>query len=112
MAAQLNLLVLRCRDLAACKTFYEHLGFSFQREQHGTGPIHYAAQLEGLVFELYPLSEGAELELTRLGFRLSVEGDLREILDRAGIAVLNVLPHAEYPVYVVQDPEGRKVVLS
>lgn len=112
MAAQLNLLVLRCRDLEACKRFYEQLGFEFQQEQHRTGPVHYAAQLEGMVFELYPLSEGAELELTRLGFQLSFEGDLRESLDRAGIGICNVLKHAESFVYVVQDPEGRKVVLS
>ena len=112
MTAQLNLLVLRCRNLEACKCFYEQLGFEFQQEQHRTGPVHYAAQLDGMVFELYPLSEGAELELTRLGFRLSVKGDLREFLDRAGIAVLDVFKHAESSEYVVQDPEGRKVVLS
>lgn len=111
MAPQLNLLVLRCRKLAECKSFYEQLGFDFCREQHRTGPVHYAAQLDGLVLELYPLSAGAAIELTRLGFRLSLEGDLREHLNRTGIPVLNVLKHSWYSEYVVQDPEGRKVVL-
>ncbi len=112
LSAKLNLLVLRCQDLSASKKFYEQLGFQFHKEQHRTGPVHYAAQLEEMVFELYPLKPGAAVDQTRLGFRLSVEGDLKERLDRAGIKICDFTHHPKYSVYVVQDPDGRKVVLS
>ena len=52
---KLNLLVIRCRDLEASRIFYESLGATFSLEKHGAGPEHYAGELEGLVFELYPL---------------------------------------------------------
>ncbi len=112
MEIALNLLVLRCRNLETCKTFYEQLSFSFQREQHGSGPVHYAAELEGLVLELYPLKQDTPPDQTRLGFRLSVEGSLEELLARAKIDILSRYDFQQQRILVVQDPEGRKVELN
>lgn len=112
MGIELNLLVLRCRDLETCKRFYEQLGFSFLKEQHGTGPLHYATELGGLVFELYPLKLGAAVDQTRLGFRLSVEGSLEERLNRAKIDIISRYEFQQRRILVVQDPDGRKVELS
>ncbi|WP_339736311.1 VOC family protein [uncultured Gimesia sp.] len=112
MEIELNLLVLRCRDLETCKIFYEQLGFSFLREQHKSGPIHYAAELGELVFELYPLKLGAAVDQTRLGFRLSVEGSLDALLDRVKIDIISRYEFQQRRILVVQDPDGRKVELS
>lgn len=112
MKIALNLLVLRCRDLVACKTFYEQLGFEFHQEQHGTGPVHYVAQLEGMVFELYPLKQEAVVDQTRLGFRLSLEGSLDALLDHAKIEIISRYEFQQQWILVVQDPDGRKVELS
>lgn len=41
----LNLLVLRCRDIEATRTFYTQLGLTFTREQHGSDPVHYSTYM-------------------------------------------------------------------
>lgn len=81
----LNLLVLRCRDIEDTRQFYETLGIRFRQEQHGTGPVHYAAELGGLVLEPYPTK--GEPDNTRLGFKLGTGETCR----------------------VLADPDGRKV---
>lgn len=85
----LNLLVLRCKDLQASKRFYEDLGIQFEKEQHGNGPIHYAAVFSGFVFELYP-AETQATDYTRLGFSSTQFAES----------------------IVLTDPDGRKVEIS
>lgn len=104
---KIDLLVLRCGELHASKQFYEQLGFQFVEEQHGRGPVHYSSKDAGFVFELYPLGRSELVDNTRLGF--SVEG-IEHI-----IPGLNLSGHYEFDgrqVYVVRDPDGRKVELS
>lgn len=48
------LAVLVCPDIEVTRAFYEGLGLSFVREQHGNGPEHYAARIGDAVLELYP----------------------------------------------------------
>ncbi|MFG6178299.1 VOC family protein [Halomonas sp. THAF12] len=105
-ALQLNLLVLRCQALEASKRFYERLGFRFVKEQHGNGPVHYASEEAGMVFELYPLREGESVDNTRLGFRVP---DLEEIV--APLETLNRDIIADEVIHIVQDPDGRNVEL-
>jgi len=109
MDQKLNLLVLRCRDIEVSREFYEQLGFEFEREQHGPGPVHYAAVFEGMVFELYPLKEGEPADRSRLGFAVNLETDLRESLDDAGIVIVSHYEVDQELVFVVEDPDGRKV---
>lgn len=105
-ALQLNLLVLRCQALEASKRFYERLGFHFVKEQHGDGPIHYASQEAGMVFELYPSPEDDVADRTRLGFSVP---SLEEIVARLETVNRHII--ADDVVYIVQDPDGRKVEL-
>ncbi|WP_275287177.1 VOC family protein [Halomonas elongata] len=105
-ALQITLLVLRCQALEVSKRFYERLGFRFVKEQHGDGPIHYASQEAGMVFELYPLREGESVDNTRLGFSVP---NLGEIL--ANLETVNRRTIADEMVYIAQDPDGRKVEL-
>ena len=69
---KLNLLVIRTDNIELLKQQYELLGFSFDYHQHGKGPFHYASEAEGLIFEIYPLSQRAEKadSSLRLGFEV------------------------------------------
>jgi catechol 2,3-dioxygenase-like lactoylglutathione lyase family enzyme len=53
---RINLIVLRVSDVERAEAFYRLLGFEFTRHAHGAGPEHYSAELNGVVFELYPCS--------------------------------------------------------
>ena len=70
------LLVIYTAMLEECRAFYTDLGLVFTKEQHGTGPEHYAADLPGLVFELYPASATKLTGSLRLGFELPATPDL------------------------------------
>ncbi|WMP19471.1 VOC family protein [Thiothrix lacustris] len=94
----LNLLVLRCRDIEATRTFYTQLGLTFTREQHGSGPVHYSTYLGGLLLELYPTN--GEPDNVKLGF--SVPPTL--------LAQFNT--HTQDPSQGCRDPDGRFVALS
>jgi hypothetical protein len=52
--ANLCLLVLRSPRPERLREFLCVLGLEFVTEQHGTGPVHYATRLGGLVLEIYP----------------------------------------------------------
>jgi lactoylglutathione lyase len=97
--ASLRLIVLKTRDLDKLKAFYEALGITFAKEQHGKGPMHYAGQLGTTVLELYPLPHDITVAdtTTRLGFCV---GSLKDVLTRLGATVA-----------VVRDPDGRTVEL-
>jgi catechol-2,3-dioxygenase len=46
---RLGLIVLRTARLEHCLAFYRIIGLEFVEEQHGKGPIHYAASLGNTV---------------------------------------------------------------
>lgn len=90
-----SFIVLECADLAASLRFYTALlGVAFVAEQHGDGPVHHSATLEGVVLELYPGGSGAA------GMRLGLSVPSRAAaLKRLGTSGL------------LQDPDGRQVLL-
>ena len=51
--------LIRTHDIEAAKTFFEAFGLTFVQEQHGSGPVHYACEVGGAVFEIYPARDGA-----------------------------------------------------
>lgn len=104
---EISLFVLRCNELDQSKQFYELLGFSFVREKHGGGPLHYSSQDAGFVFELYPLAESEQVDSSRLGFSV---GNIRQVLSQVEVAGQHEFCGRQ--VYVVRDPDGRKVELS
>ena len=89
-AIRLTLLVIRCTNIEESKSFYESLDITFIEEQHGKGARHYAANIKGVVFELYPLQKGEQLDNTRLGF----------------------LSHSVTNKSILIDPDGRKVEIT
>jgi len=89
-----SLLVIYTTQLEECRAFYAGLGLPLVREQHGTGPVHYAAELpSGLVIEIYPGRPGRTTGRLRLGFTIT-GGDL------------------DPGEHVLTDPDGRAVAVT
>ena len=109
----LNLLVSRSADLEHAAAFYSRPGLQFTRRQHGKGPEHFAAELGGSVFELYPLSaDGPSTLGTRLGFSVpSLAAAIAALSDYSDAVVS---PPRDSPWgrhAVVSDPDGHRVEL-
>ncbi|MBL1100268.1 glyoxalase/bleomycin resistance/dioxygenase family protein [Streptomyces coffeae] len=79
------------------RAFCTDLGLSFVQEQHGDGPVHYAATLpDRTVMELYPATAKRPASSLRLGFTLDGR---------------TLSPRLAPGRHVVQDPDGRSVEL-
>lgn len=109
MQPSLNLLVLRCADIDASGRFYEALGFSFVREQHGSGPEHLAGQLGDFVLELYPATEERVTHGLRIGFYvLTLEAVLQRLESVGG----RVRTRTGRGAAIVEDLDGHVLELS
>lgn len=107
---RLNLVVLRSSNPAALADFYSNLGLSFQQEQHGNGPVHFAAELEGCVLEIYPLRAGGPSTAgLRLGLTVPHRAGLVETL---GDAVRSQRATEHGLQAVVVDPDGHVVEIA
>ncbi|MEX1028309.1 MAG: VOC family protein [Candidatus Paceibacterota bacterium] len=110
---RLNLLVIRSQEPNRTVRFYELLGLRFQEEQHGKGPVHWAAEVDGVVVEVYPAQSKGEVDRsTRLGFDLDdVESVVASLRDQ-GAEVVGDLKQTQWGLRaVVKDPDGRSVEL-
>jgi lactoylglutathione lyase len=116
--AKLNLIVLRASDISITVTFYRALGLEFVQEQHGTGPVHYACESEGLVIEIYPGKAGNAIDRKQagavtLGFQVSDLGNTLETLKTLNVMIVNEAQTTNWGLRaVVQDPDGRAVDLT
>lgn len=109
----LNLIVLRSADLERAARFYECLGLKFAQHRHGSGVEHLAAELGGMVFELYPLSSnGASTLGTRIGFCIpSLETAIAALRDYPE-AIISPPQDSEWGLRaIVADPDGHRVEL-
>ena len=109
----LNLLVLRVTDIEISKKFYNLLGVEFEEHQHGKGLRHFAAELGGVTFELYPCTEEYPLSSsTRIGFRVN---DMKKVLKQLhvnGIEPLLEPKQTEWGIRtVIEDPDKHRVEL-
>jgi hypothetical protein len=109
----LNLVVLKSPDLERAAAFYTRLGLRFSKHRHGNGPEHFAAELPGGVFELYPLAPGApSTSGTRIGFRVpSVDAALAALSDYPDSVVTAAKDSEWGRRAVVADPDGHRVEL-
>lgn len=92
----LTLIVIYTEAVQECRDFYTGLGLCFAREQHGTGPEHYAAVLAGgTVVEIYPATDRQTGPL------------------RLGLAVQRSATHPRLDAgrHVLHDPDGRTIEL-
>jgi catechol 2,3-dioxygenase-like lactoylglutathione lyase family enzyme len=111
---EVSLLVLRCKDLNATRSFYERLGLAFVEERHGKGPLHYAWENAGFVLELYSATEQQFPDNVRLGFSTSLLADVSgRVLHDSSMKVLkSPYSTSNRLVMLLEDPDGRKVEVS
>ncbi|HEV7762415.1 MAG TPA: VOC family protein [Acidimicrobiales bacterium] len=119
----LNLVVLRCHDLARSRRFYDALGLRFVDERHGERPPHLAATLAGgTVVELYPAAEtGTAVPAQvardpRLGFAVEhIDAVVAEVEVLGAQVIVRPAEGADGEDQlrraIVVDPDGRRVEL-
>ena len=110
---QFRLLVIRTTDIEQVLGFYESLGMDFIEHRHGTGPVHFATENSGLVFEIYPTKKHENVDrMTRLGFALPDLPDVVERLRSNAIPIIEEPTPSEWGMRaIVHDPDGRVVEL-
>ena len=109
----LNLVVLYSADLERSARFYEVLGLTFVREQHGSGPEHLACSLGGVVLEFYPQAVSAsEGPRVRIGFEVpSVADTVKAVQDNGGRVLTSPRESPWGMRAVIVDPDGHRVEL-
>ncbi len=112
-AVSLNLVVVYAADLEAACRFYTCLGLELKSEQHGKGPVHYAAELPGIVFEIYPATQSSVRGALRLGFQVA---DLNVVMPDLRQQSIKVHSEPQDSPWgrraVVEDADGNKVELT
>ena len=110
-AAGLCLLVIRSSDLERDAKFYAALGFEFSKHQHGSGPEHFAAESDGLVFEIYPLQNSKpQTTGVRIGFAVDSVDQTVEELVGLGAKVVSEPKDSQWGRRaVLDDLEGHRI---
>lgn len=112
---KLNLLVLRTKDIELLKSQYALLGFNFEYHRHGNGPMHFSAETDGFVLEIYPLIKSMEKadNSLRLGFSVKNLNQIIQSLLNSDWKIVSepTLTEWGYPA-IIQDTDGRKVELK
>ena len=108
-----NLLVIRSKDMERAVAFYEMLGMSFSKHSHGKGPMHYASDEHGFVFEIYPArSESDDTTSTRLGFQVADVDCVVNRISASGATIRTSPADTEWGRRaVVRDFDGHTVEL-
>ena len=110
----LSLLVLKTRQLDGLRRFYGSLGIELTKEQHGKGPVHYAARVGDVVLEVYPLPDNdtSADATTRLGFAVPSVAKVVQALQAVGTPIVREPQVTQWGLQaVVRDPDGRAVEL-
>ena len=109
----LNLVVLRSSDIDRAAAFYKEMGLLFTRHSHGKGPEHYASEVSGLVFELYPMTPKSQpTSGTRIGFRVDSVDAVVPLLSKIGAEIVSAPTDSEWGRRaVVKDLDGHFVEL-
>jgi lactoylglutathione lyase len=110
-----DLIVIKTARPDKLASFYEQLGIKFENHQHDTGPLHYTAEIDGVVFEIYPLPQGKEKadDTLRLGFTVDDLSKTVATLKSSGATIIQEVIVTEWGyVAVVEDLDGRKVELK
>ncbi len=79
----------------------------------GSGPVHWAADLDGIVLEIYPAKSADEVDATtRLGFDIGDAASVLDALRLSNIEIVSDLKQTKWGLRaVVWDSDGRTVEL-
>ena len=109
----LCLVVIRVPDIDRASEFYRLLGIDLIKDRHGNGPVHYCAELEGFVFEIYPSAHDDQKDLPRLGFVVKDLDETLATLMQNNVRVLHPPASSEWGRRaIVKDFSGHTVELT
>jgi lactoylglutathione lyase len=112
-------LVLYAVRPEATAAFYRALGLDLEDEDHGEGPVHFAAELGAVHFAIYPAQTPGRAEERRSGgsmfpgFYVQSLDQAAQALAGAGAQVLT--GHEQMPWgcrILAEDPDGRVVEID
>lgn len=111
---RLNLVVLRSTDIHRAAEFYGAMGLLFTAHRHGSGPEHYASEVNGFVFEIYPIGpKSSSTTGIRIGFNVDDVDGVLAFLVEAGAEVVTSPAESEWGRRaVVKDLDGHLVELT
>lgn len=112
---QINLIVIRTDKPKELSAFYEQFGMKFEYHQHGKGTWHYSTELEGIIFEIYPLmkNQNAPDKFLRLGFTIENLDELIINLKKNNVEIFREPKESEWGYFaIVKDLDGRKIELK
>src|SRR6218665_262622 len=112
---KINLVVIKTPHPEQLACFYGQLGMNFDHHKHGGGPLHFATEVDGVTFEIYPLPKhrnDADNTL-RLGFKVINLDSLVDHLRKQGVKIINDPAITEWGYQaLIEDPDGRKISLE
>jgi lactoylglutathione lyase len=112
---KINLVVVKTSRPHELASFYKQMGIKFESHRHGNGPIHYAAEIDSVVFEIYPLPRDREQanDTLRLGFTVD---NLDEVIERLKNSAGKIIKEAVMTEWgymaIIEDLDGRKIELK
>ena len=112
-------LVLYAASPQVTAAFYRALGLELADEDHGEGPVHFAAELGSVHFAIYPAQEPGRARERRSGGSV-FPGFYVQSLDRAAEALARIgtpvlTGHQQMPWgcrIVAEDPDGRAIEIN
>lgn len=112
-------LVIYAADTGRTAAFYRAVGLDLAEEDHGEGPVHYATDLGGVHFAIYPAHEPGRSPARRAAGN-SFPGFYVASLDRATAALAGLgspllQAHQQMPWgcrILAEDPDGRPVEVN
>ncbi len=111
----LSLIVLKTDNVAGLVSFYSKLGLTFEEHQHGKGPVHFAAEINETVFEIYPLAKGGARpdDTTRIGFAIKNLDRMVLGLEKEGVIIISQPKWRAWGyTAVVEGIDGRRIELT
>lgn len=108
-----NLIVIRSPDIHRAVRFYTEMGILFVLHSHGNGPEHFASDICGFIFEIYPQrSPDQNTTNVRIGFNVDDVDGIVELLQRIGGTIVSKPADSEWGRRaVVKDFDGHTVEL-
>lgn len=94
--------------------FYETMGLLFERHSHGNGPEHFASEMCGFVFEIYPAGNDSDTTaVARIGFNVDNVDSVVDTLLAIGAELRTKPADTEWGRRaVVHDLDGHIVELT
>ncbi len=107
-----NLIVLRSFDIERAAEFYTAMGLIFSKHRHGCGPEHYASEVNGFVFEIYPAGTTGPTSTVRIGFSVDDVDSVVAVLSDHNGTLLSGPSDSEWGRRaVMRDLDGHTIEL-